>query len=199
MPQSIRCFIAIEIPEPIQNQLVRIQEMLRNQIGKASWVKLGNIHLTLKFLGDVNPEDIESIGKAVEEVASRHYSFSLHIGGVGAFPNLARPRVIWAGVRVGVDHASALAQDINLALNRHGFPLETKKFNPHLTIGRLREKVDLKSYANQYRRYNRINGAEMTVDAISLIRSQLDFRGAIYSTLKSYSLRKHRRTNLKEI
>ncbi len=191
MSQSIRCFIAIEIPEPIQNRLVRIQEMLRNQIQKASWVKPSNIHLTLKFLGDINPENIESIGKVVEEIASRHYSFSLHIGGVGAFPNLARPRVIWAGVRVGAEHASALAQDINLALSRHGFPLETKKFNPHLTIGRLREKVNLKPYANQYRQYDSINGAEMTVGAISLIRSQLDSRGAIYSTLQSYSLRQH--------
>ena len=191
MSESIRCFIAIEIPEPIQNELVRIQERLRCQIEKASWVKPGNIHLTLKFLGDINPENIESIGKAVEEVASRHYSFLLHIGGIGAFPNLARPRVIWAGVRVGVEHTSALAEAINLALSKHGFPLETKKFNPHLSIGRLREKINLKPYANQYLQYDSINGAEMTVGAISLIRSQLDSRVAIYSTLQSYLLRQH--------
>ena len=191
MAQSIRCFVAIEIPEPIQNRLVRIQDMLRNQIEKASWVKPGNIHLTLKFLGDINPENLEPIGKAIEEVANRHYSFSLHIGGIGAFPNLVRPRVLWAGVSVGAEHVSALAQGINLALSGHGFPTETKKFNPHLTIGRLREKVNLKPYANQYRQYDNINGAEMTVGAISLIRSQLDSRGAIYSTLQSYSFRQH--------
>ena len=117
MSQPIRCFIAIEIPEPIQEQLVRIQGTLRKQISKASWVKPGNIHLTLKFLGDVDPEDLESIGKAVEGVTKHHHSFSLHIGGVGAFPNLARPRVIWVGVKFGAERVSTLAQDINLALS----------------------------------------------------------------------------------
>lgn len=189
MNQSIRCFIAIEIPEPIQEQLVRIQGTLRKQISKASWVKPGNIHLTLKFLGDVDPEDIESIGKAVEGVTKHHHSFSLHIGGVGAFPNLARPRVIWVGVKFGAERVSTLAQDINLALSTRGFSLDAKKFNPHLTIARLREKIDLKPYASQYRQYNRIHGAEMTVDTISLIQSRLHSRGAIYSTLQSYSLR----------
>lgn len=189
MNQSIRCFIAIEIPEPIQEQLVRIQGTLRKQISKASWVKPGNIHLTLKFLGDVDPEDIESIGKAVEGVTKHHHSFSLHIGGVGAFPNLARPRVIWVGVKFGAERVSDLAQDINLALSTRGFSLDAKKFNPHLTIARLREKIDLKPYASQYRQYNRIHGAEMTVDTISLIQSRLHSRGAIYSTLQSYSLR----------
>lgn len=188
MNQPIRCFIAIEIPEPIQNQLVRIQGTLRKQIPKASWVKPGNIHLTLKFLGDVDPEDLESIGKAIEGVTSRHHSFSLHIGGVGAFPNLARPRVIWAGVKCGAERVSTLAQDINLALSNHGFSIDTKKFNPHLTIARLKEKIDLKPYANQYRQYDRIHEAEMTVDTISLIQSQLHSKGAIYSTLQSYPL-----------
>lgn len=189
MSQPIRCFIAIEIPEPIQEQLVRIQGTLRKQISKASWVKPGNIHLTLKFLGDVDPEDIESIGKAVEGVTKHHHSFSLHIGGVGAFPNLARPRVIWVGVKFGAERVSTLAQDINLALSTRGFSLDAKKFNPHLTIARLKEKIDLKPYASQYRQYNRIHGAEMTVDTISLIQSRLHSRGAIYSTLQSYSLR----------
>ena len=189
MNQPIRCFIAIEIPEPIQNQLVRIQGTLRKQISKASWVKPGNIHLTLKFLGDVDPGDLEPIGKAVERVTNRQHSFSLRIGGVGAFPNLARPRVIWAGVNFGAERVSTLAQEINLALSNRGFSLDTKKFNPHLTIARLKEKIDLRPYANQYRQYGRIHGAEMTVDTISLIQSQLHSKGAIYSTLQSYSLR----------
>ena len=188
MNQPIRCFIAIEIPETIQDQLARIQGTLRNQIQKASWVKPSNIHLTLKFLGDVDPEDLESIGVAIEGVAIRHRSFSLRIGGLGAFPNFARPRVLWAGAKVGGERVSALAQDINVALSYCGFSLETKKFNAHLTIARLKEQIDLRPYANQYRQYDRIDGAEMSVNAISLIQSQLHPTGAIYSTLESYSL-----------
>ena len=188
MTQPIRCFIAIEIPETIQNQLARIQGTLRKQIQKASWVKPGNIHLTLKFLGDVDPEDLEFIAGAIEEVASRHRSFSLHIGGLGAFPNFARPRVMWIGAKLGGDRVSSLAQDINIALSECGFPPDIKRFNPHLTIARLKERIDLRPYTNQYRQYDRINGAEMSVSSISLVQSQLHPTGAIYSTLQSYSL-----------
>ena len=189
MNRPIRCFVAIEIPETIQNQLARIQGTLRNQIEKASWVKPGNIHLTLKFLGDVDPEDLASIGERIEEAAIRRRSFSLRIGGLGAFPNFVRPRVIWTGVKTGGEHVCALAQDINVALSYCGFAHDSKKFNPHLTIARLKERIDLRPYTNQYRQYDRIHGAEMSVKTISLIQSQLHPTGAIYSTLQSYSLR----------
>lgn len=191
MTQRIRCFVAIEIPEPIQNRLARIQGTLRQQIQKASWVKPGNIHLTLKFLGDVDAENLESIGEEIEAAIGRHHSFSLRIGGIGAFPNLARPRVIWAGVKVGSERVSALTQDIDLALSHCGFSLDAKKFNPHLTIARLKGRIDLRPYINQYRQYDRIDGAEMIVNAISLIQSQLHPKGAIYSTLQSYSLKQY--------
>ena len=188
MNQPIRCFIAIEIPERIQNQLARIQGTLRNQIQKASWVKPSNVHLTLKFLGDVDPDNLESIAEAIERVAIRHRSFSLRVGGLGTFPNFARPRVIWAGVKTGGERVSALAQDINVALSYCGFAPDTKKFNAHLTIARVKGRIDLRPYANQYRQYDRIDGAEMSVNTISLIQSQLQPTGAIYSTLQSYSL-----------
>ena len=189
MNQPIRCFIAIEIPKTIQNQLAQIQGTLRNQIEKASWVKPGNIHLTLKFLGDIDPDDLESIGKAIERVTSHHRSFSLRVGGLGAFPNFARPRVLWAGIKVGGNRVSVLARDINAALSDCGFPLDTKKFNPHLTLARLKERIDLRPYTNQYRQYDRMDGAEMSVTTISLIQSQLHPTGAIYSTLQSYPLK----------
>ena len=188
MNQPIRCFIAIEIPETIQNQLARIQGTLRKQIPKASWVKPSNIHLTLKFLGDVDPEDLESIGEAIAGVAIHHRSFSLRISGLGAFPNFARPRVMWIGAKVGGERVSALAQDINVALSYCGFSPDTKNFNPHLTIARLKERIDLRLYTNQYRQYDHINGAEMSVNTISLIQSQLHPQGVVYSTLQSHSL-----------
>ena len=188
MNQPIRCFIAIEIPDTIQNRLAQIQGTLRKQIQKASWVKPNNVHLTLKFLGDVDPNDLEFIGHAIERVASRHRSFSLRIGGLGAFPNFARPRVMWIGAKVGGECVSSLAQDINMALSECGFPRDAKTFNPHITIARLKERTDLRPYANQYRQYDRINGAEISVNSISLIQSQLHPTGAIYSTLQSYSL-----------
>ena len=188
MTQAIRCFVAIEIPDAVQGRLAQIQEKLRRQIEKGSWVKPSNIHLTLKFLGDVDPVDLELIGETVESVAMRHSSFLLRIGGVGAFPNLARPRVMWTGVKVGKEQVCNLAKDIDLALSRCGFSRETKKFNPHLTIARMKGRVDLRSHAPQYHQYDRIDGAETTVNTISLIQSRLHPQGAIYSTLQSYPL-----------
>ena len=188
LTQPIRCFVAIEIPEAIQDQLAQIQEMLRKQIQKASWVKPGNIHLTLKFLGDVDAENLESIGQAIEGVTIHHSPFSLRIGGVGAFPSLGRPSVLWAGIKVGGERVSALAQDINQALSPCGFSPDNKKFNPHLTIARLNGRMDLRPYANQYRQYDDIDGADLTVHEISLIRSQLHPKGSIHSTLQSYTL-----------
>ena len=188
MTQQIRCFVAIEIPMTIQNQLAQIQTILRKQIQRASWVKPGNIHLTLKFLGDVNPDDIESIGQTTEQAAAHHSPFSLRMGGVGAFPSLARPRAIWSGVKVGEEQVSALAQDINQALSRCGFPPDDKKFNSHLTIARLKRRVDLRPFVNLYRQYDEIDDGAMTVHEISLIQSQLHPKGAVYTTLQSYAL-----------
>ena len=188
MTQHIRCFVAIELPKAIQDQLSQIQNTLRKQIQRASWVQPGNIHLTLKFLGDVNPNDIESVGQAIAQVASCHSPFSLQFGGVGAFPNPARPRVIWVGVKVGGEKVSALAQDINEALSRCGFPPDNKKFNSHLTIARLKERVNLRPFASLHRQYDEIDGAAMTVHEVSLIRSQLRPKGAIYTTFQSCEL-----------
>ena len=188
MTQHIRCFVAIELPKAIQDQLSQIQNTLRKQIQRASWVKPGNIHLTLKFLGDVNPNDIKSVGQAIAQVASYHSPFSLQFGDVGAFPNPARPRVIWVGVKVGGEKVSAFAQDINGVLSPCGFPPDNKKFNSHLTIARLKEQVNLRPFASLHCQYDEIDSAAMTVHEVSLIRSQLHPKGAIYTTLQSCEL-----------
>lgn len=188
MAQRIRCFVAIEIPNLIRDELAQIQEALRKQIKQASWVKPGNIHLTLKFLGDVEVDAIKPVERAIKQVATLHSPFPLQIGGIGVFPHLARPRVIWAGVKAGGEKITALAQEIDLALNRCGFPLDDKRFNPHLTIARLKKRLDMRPFMDGYRQYDEIDGATMTVREISLIRSQLHPEGAVYTTLQSYPL-----------
>jgi 2'-5' RNA ligase len=186
--QSIRCFVAIEIPEAVQEQLLQVQNALRKHIQRASWVKPGNIHLTLKFLGDVNPDDIGGVGEAIKSVAARHRPFSLVFGGVGAFPSLSRPRAVWVGVKSGRDNAAALARDIEQALSPLGFSPENKAFNAHLTLARLKEQVDLRPFANVCRQYDTIDNATAAVKEISLIRSELHPRGSIYTTLHAYPL-----------
>ena len=186
--QNIRCFVAIEIPKAIQNHLISIQDELRKKIKQASWVKPGNVHLTLRFLGEVNPSHIETIGQTIQQVAVNHSTFSMLIGGMGAFPNLTRPRVIWVGVKVGVAEISALARDINVELSRCGYPFDEKKYNPHLTLARLKSRVNLRPFVDVFRQYDEIDGAKMTVNEIVLVQSQLRPTGAIYIPLKICAL-----------
>ncbi len=100
-PDLIRCFAAIEIPERIQALIVEVQNAFRPKIERASWTKQGNFHLTLKFLGDVEDRNINEISAALQKIAESQTPFSIEIGGIGAFPNLARPRVLWVGLKQG--------------------------------------------------------------------------------------------------
>jgi 2'-5' RNA ligase len=158
MQQNIRCFVAIEIPEAIQNRLIAIQDELRGQIGPASWVQPGNIHLTLKFLEAVNQSDIQSIGEVIEQVTQRHPAFSMQIGGIGAFPNLTRSSVLWTGVTVGTTEIKALAQEINTELSGCGYAPDSKQLNPHLTLARLKSRVDLNPLVDRFRQYDQMDG-----------------------------------------
>jgi 2'-5' RNA ligase len=178
----IRCFVAVEIPEPIQVLLKPVQTHLQPQIHKASWTKPGNFHLTLKFLGDVCPEAINDVSEALQRVTDTHPPFSIAFGGVGAFPNLARPRVIWMGVKQGAPTVSRLAKAVNLELAPLGFSTDNR-FHPHLTLARLRTAMNLEPLKNILRKYDTIDGGSMHVNEIVLMQSQLHPNGAVYTPL----------------
>ena len=183
--KQIRCFVAIEIPEAIQTLLISVQEELRERIRGVSWVKRGNIHLTLKFLGDVAPNQIGIIKNAIEQVAVTRSPFSMEIGGIGAFPNLARPRIIWAGVKTGADEVAAIAREINSGLSRHGYACDEKEFRPHLTLARLKSRINLKSFASVFEFYDTMNDATMIVNQIRVVQSRLMPSGAVYTPLET--------------
>ena len=178
----IRCFVAVEIPASIQALMKPVQTHLQSQIRKASWTKPGNFHLTLKFLGDVRPEAINDISEAIERVTETHSPFSIAFGGIGAFPNLARPRVIWMGIKQGASTVSRLAEAVNLELAHLGFSTDNR-FHPHLTLARLRTAMNLEPLKNILRKYDTIDGGSMRVSEIALMQSQLHPNGAIYTPL----------------
>jgi len=159
-------------------------------MGKASWTKLGNFHLTLKFLGDVHHEAIGEVSQAVQAVAETQVPFSVEIGGIGAFPNLIRPRVVWVGVKQGASAVARLAEAVDLQLVQLGYPTSfsrNARFHAHLTLARLRSLINLKPFTTLFRKYDTIDGATMTVNEMTLMRSQLHPRGAIYSPLNVMS------------
>ncbi len=178
----VRCFVAVEIPASIQVLLKPVQTHLESQIRKASWTKQGNFHLTLKFLGDVHPEGINDVSEAVQRVADTYSAFSIAFGGIGAFPNLDRPRVIWMGIKQGASTLSHLAKAINLELVDLGFSIDNR-FHPHLTLARLRTTTNLESLKNILCKYDTIKGGSMNVNEITLMQSQLHRNGAIYTPL----------------
>ena len=179
---GVRCFVAIEIPKPVQALLKPVQTCLQSEVRKASWTKSGNFHLTLKFLGDVHSEAMGAVSEAVQNIAATQPPFSIAFGGIGAFPSLARPRVIWVGVKHGAAIVTQFAKVVNLELKSLGFPADTR-FHPHLTLGRLRSPVNLQPLKSVLCEYDTIDGATVSVNEITVMQSQLHPNGAIYTPL----------------
>ncbi len=186
-PDCTRCFVAIEIPESIQTKLTEIQEVFRSRIEGASWTRLGNFHLTLKFLGDVESDSIQEIGTVLQRGAMSHKPFSVEIGGMGAFPNLVRPRVLWVGLKQGAAQTTMLARTVNGELVKLGYPNDTR-FHPHFTLARLKNQVNLNSFINLFKKFETIEGTLLTVDKITLVKSELHPSGAVYTPIKIYQL-----------
>lgn len=179
---SLRCFVAIEIPQTIQILLKPVQTHLQSEIRKASWTKSGNFHLTLKFLGDVHPETVDAVAEAVQNVAAAQKPFSIGFGGIGAFPTRNRPRVLWVGVKHGAETITHLAKSVNRELKPLGFAIDNR-FHPHLTLARLRVPMNLKPLKSALCKYDTIDGATVNVNEITVMQSQLHPNGAIYTPL----------------
>ncbi len=185
----IRCFVAIEIPVHVQSVFEKIQNELRTEIGKASWTKIGNFHLTLKFLGDVKKDSISDVCNAIDKVAKKQRPFSLEFGGIGTFPNLSRPRVLWIGLKQGIKITTSLSKYINNALS-HCDVKSDERFHPHVTLARLRQHVDLRGYVDLFEEYQTIQNTAMAVDEITLVKSELQPNGAIYTPISRFHLDK---------
>ena len=179
---GIRCFVAVEVPASIQTLLMSVQTDLQSRIHKASWTKSGNFHFTLKFLGDVRSDVLEAVSGALQRVAAAQPRFNITLGGLGAFPNLVRPRVLWMGIKQGGDPMSRLAKAVNLELASLGFSTDSR-FHAHLTLARLRTSTNLEPLKNILRKYDTIVGESIPVNALVLMQSQLHRSGAVYTPL----------------
>lgn len=188
-----RLFIAVELPQSALKALTEIQTRLQ-EARPVRWSKETQMHLTLQFLGNVPAAKANQIVAALEErVPSQNHPFELTVNGIGAFPNLKRPRVIWAGVRGETGRLQTLQTRVVEATRQIGFSPETRPFKAHLTLGRTDKRARSQEYAQigrvirrQQERIDHI--APFSVDHISLIRSQLKPAGAIYTTLAEIKL-----------
>jgi len=181
----IRAFIAIELPAAIQDQLRKVIFLLTPGTGMVRWVPPENIHLTLKFLGDVESTKIQPLQSALRQEVGRCQSFEIRISGLGAFPNTHRPRVLWTGVQAPAELA-ALAQAVESATVPLGFPTEDRPFSPHLTLGRVSQHASPDEVTAIGALIAKTVIGELGkawVENLTLFRSDLRPTGAIYSAI----------------
>ena len=185
--RQIRSFIAIELPDEAKEGLARLRnELQRNEHGFVKWVDPGGIHVTLKFLGNIPAGQVAEITGAIGEATQGISPFHLEISGLGAFPSVRQPRVLWVGVGGETDKLSRLQQNVDSALASLGFAREERPFAPHLTLARVREGTsgpERRSFSELLGSATFENKYPVEVEAVKLMRSELTRAGAIYSSL----------------
>jgi 2'-5' RNA ligase len=184
--QKIRTFIAIELPDNVTEFLEDISSRLKKCGADVKWVRTNGIHLTLKFLGYVDTDLVPTIERDLRLVFAEQKPFPLQVLGLGAFPGLARPRVIWAGLNDPESIAARLASKVDEILEPLGFQREKRPLTPHLTLGRVRSNKNCGDLIEAVRQSMDISGPTFVADHAVLFESILRPTGAEYSVLGSF-------------
>ena len=188
MPDTIRTFIAFKLPKNIISSIRKIQENIKSYAFKVRWVNLENIHLTLKFLGDINYTDIEKVSESIINTVKGHNPISLAVKGAGVFPDIKRPRVIWMGLTEEIEKLTGIQNEIEENLETLGFPKEKRPFRGHLTLGRIKDKINPKKLLDAMKKFEQFESELFIVDKIYLFKSELKSTGSVYTELKSIFL-----------
>ena len=186
---TIRTFIAIKLPDHVQTRLREVQEQLKEYKIKITWSRPENIHLTLKFLGDIKPEMATSVGRVMEEAAKDFRPMTLCSQAVGFFPNVKRPRVIWTGISGQTDALGQLCEKLDLGLSGLGFQKEARNFTGHLTLGRVKGGGTPDLFIEIMKKFQDMSTEAFTVDSVNLYKSKLMPSGPIYTKLLSVPLK----------
>ncbi len=186
---SMRAFIAIEIPEAIKQQMAEVQRGLRNSGADASWPRPEGIHLTLKFLGEVPETKLAEIMESLRTAAQGTGAFRLEVAGAGAFPNAKTARVVWIGLAGEVEKLNRLQEAVEKAMADIGFAREDRKFTPHLTLGRIKYIRSRDAWLRAMEGIRDVRLQAFEVDAISLMKSELKPSGAVYTEMGRVELK----------
>ncbi|MGB9715335.1 MAG: RNA 2',3'-cyclic phosphodiesterase [Thermodesulfovibrionales bacterium] len=175
----LRCFISIEIPEKIKQEIGELVEILRKKDADVRWVENKNIHLTLKFLGKTPEEILSRIHESLQKVAISYEPIYIRICKTGVFPNRKYPRVLWVGIEDS-DTLKRLQRDIEDSITLLGFQREERTFQPHLTIARVRSQKRIEALISELDNHREKDFGIFEVKSIRLMRSELKPTGAQY-------------------
>jgi 2'-5' RNA ligase len=187
--EEIRSFIAIEIPRVLKSKIEDLQGELRRTGADVKWVQPPGIHLTLKFLGNIRPEDVERISQALEPAISVWEPFEARIHGMGGFPSSRNLRVVWVGLDRGTGELLSLQQAIETKMAELSFPPEGRPFSPHLTLGRVRSSRGKAALAQALEKQKEAEVGTFRAGEVFLFRSELKSSGAVYTKLKDFPMR----------
>lgn len=179
----IRTFIAVEFSQSLKKELAVLQKDLKSRLGDLKWVPQANFHLTLKFLGDVESKRISEIVASLKEAVQDLRVFSLNLAGLGGFPKIDHPKVVWIGVKQGRVELIRLQQAVEDALAAQGFDRERRSYSPHLTLARSRDYTDLKAVGEALQGIKEPVTATDQVRSIKLMKSDLRPGGPVYTCL----------------
>jgi 2'-5' RNA ligase len=180
----IRTFVAVEISPSVRQRAGELVEKCQALGIEAKWVALENMHITLQFLGNIRENLVPLVCRAVFKAVERIPPFDVICHGVGAFPNAERPRIIWMGMTAGRDELIQLQAAVEEALEGIGFRGEARRFEPHLTIGRLRSSsVGLSTLAEFVAAHHDYDGSAFDVSEVLVVSSELGKQGPRYEIL----------------
>ena len=182
MEDLIRTFIAVELTDSVREQIARLEQPLRKEGTKVKWVKPENLHLTLKFLGNVQAVRIDDVVEATQEAVQGIEPFILSFSGLGLFPNLKRARVIWIGIEQRADSLGRIQRELEERLFQRGFAREERGFSPHLTIGRVKSQRGIGGLVSKLDK-TEFESEKIRVDQVVVMRSDLRPTGAVYTPL----------------
>jgi 2'-5' RNA ligase len=180
----IRAFLAIELPDALRPGLAQVQEELKRSRADVRWVAVNNIHLTLKFFGNVPDEEIDTLALAAREAAAETAPLQLQATVAGAFPSPNAPRVVWLGLGGDLVPLTQLFYRLEKAFAALGYPPETRAFNPHLTLGRVKSPANREKLARLLAQMPPLDWPPFTVKELILFQSVLSPKGSKYSPLK---------------
>ena len=191
----MRAFVGIALPEGCRAAVAGAIAPLRADPAPVSWVAPGNLHITLKFLGEISKERLGAIGDALAGVAGRFAPVTLEAEGAGVFPGTRNPRILWVGLREPLELVRQLQENMESALSGAGFPREDRPFHPHITVGRARGVLPPAWGDRFVRALSGRRFGEVPVPSITLYESRLSPGGAVYDVVRSFPLSGGRQEN----
>lgn len=186
--KTLRAFIAVTLPDHVKKSLGRLQSQLKEFDIRMKYTDPENIHLTLKFLGDIRAEDVETIGEKLSGVTAGFAPMELFAKGMGVFPGIRRARVLWAGVSGETEALGRLQQDVEEAMADIGFEQENRRFAGHLTLGRFKGRGDPALLADAIRELGDFASEPFVADSLELFESTLTPNGPVYRILSGHPL-----------